>query len=94
MTRALPADQRFRGLPELRFGLVVGTRGEVRACLPLPADERQPIVAQDLCRALVGIARFTPAADAAGQPIDSVFVAQFAAIRPTVAADFAGVPIP
>ncbi|KLE34047.1 hypothetical protein [Aurantiacibacter luteus] len=94
MVRELPADQRFRGLPELRLGLMVDAAGGVRTCLPLPADAPQPVFAQDLCDALIATARFEPATDASGQRIDSVFVAQFAATRPTVAADYAGVPIP
>lgn len=93
MVRQLPADQRFRGLPALRFGLLVEASGSVRTCLALPATAEQPAYGQGLCDAIIESAQFQPAKDQQGNAIDSVFVAQFAPTRATVAADYAGMPI-
>ncbi|RJY09283.1 hypothetical protein D6201_07870 [Aurantiacibacter aquimixticola] len=95
VSRELPAIQRFRGLPELRFGFLVDTAGNVRTCLALPTEVDTRARGQALCGALIEHARFQPALDDEGNAVESVFVANFAATAPVTAtsADLAGVPI-
>ena len=70
--------------------------------LPEPALEAQPVDAdqwqRQIARDIPGYvsfvehARFEPALDADGQPIDSVFIADCGATRLIVAAHYAGEP--
>lgn len=94
IARDIPGYVSFEGLPAMRFGLVVTSSGSVRSCMALPvtADQEERGVArgQELCESFIEHARFSPALDAAGEPVDSVFIADFGATRPIVAAHHAG----
>ncbi|RIV82702.1 hypothetical protein [Aurantiacibacter zhengii] len=93
----IPGHLRFRGLPPLRYGLLVTSSGTVRSCMALPVTEEQAdsdeARGQDLCESFIEHARFAPARDAAGAPIDSVYIADFGTSRPLVAAHYQGEPI-
>ncbi len=97
IARDIPGHVRFEGLPPMRFGFLVTSTGSVRSCMALPvtADQEERGVArgQDLCEGFIEHARFQPARDADGEAIDSVYIADFGATRPVVAADYAGVPV-
>lgn len=97
IARNIPGYVSFEGLPAMRFGLLVTSTGAVRSCMALPVTEDQQArgVARGhaLCESFVEHARFEPALDADGQPIDSVFIAHFGATRPIVAAHYAGEPV-
>ncbi|APE29464.1 hypothetical protein [Aurantiacibacter gangjinensis] len=95
IARDVPSLQRFYGLPELRFGLLVDTAGNVRTCLALPLEGEAEARGQALCPSLAEHARFEPARDGNGNPVESVFVAHFAASESTnvTNADLAGVPV-
>lgn len=92
----IPGYLRFQGLPPLRFGLLVTRSGTVRSCMALPVGEGQQASGeargQELCESFVEHARFVPARDAEGTAIDSVYIADFGASRPLVAAHYAGMP--
>ena len=80
----------------MRFGLVVTRDGSVRSCMALPVDAEQAARGeargQRLCERFIEHARFTPARDADGGAIDSVYIADFGASRPLVAAQHQGAP--
>lgn len=63
--------------------------------LPVTREQRERGEArgQALCESLVEHARFIPALGEDGQPIDSVYIADFGGARPLVAADYAGVRV-
>lgn len=92
VARDIPGIVRFEGLPELRFGFLVDTSGRVRTCLALPLEGETYARGQNLCPAFEEHARFRPALDTDGNPVESVFVAHFGNTRPSVAIDHAGVP--
>lgn len=92
----IPGFARFQGLAPMRFGLVVTTDGSVRSCMALPVGAEQAARGeargQDLCESFIEHARFAPARDADGVAIDSVYIADFGASRPLVAAQHQGAP--
>lgn len=93
VVRALPATQRFYGMPDLRFGFMVDTDGRIRTCMALPVNGEDGARGQDLCATLIETARFAPARNADGQAVEGVFIASFDGVRGINASQFAGVPI-
>ncbi|MGB3794871.1 MAG: hypothetical protein WA957_01040 [Alteraurantiacibacter sp.] len=91
--REFSAFQRFDGVPELRLGLSVDLYGKVRTCLAPPAQDSAQAIGQGLSPSLVEHARFRPAQDADGNPVESVFILGINPTRPDVAADYAGVRV-
>lgn len=80
--RELYRTERFRGLPEMKLGLIVSETGTVTECLALPLTDGEPARGQIACPLVIEYARFEPARDADGSPVRSVFIAQFGNSRP------------
>lgn len=87
IARDLHPLRRFVGLPQMRLGLVVDTRGAVTSCRALPLEEGGVAKGQGLCPLVVEHARFQPALDQAGNPVASIFIARFGKSRAVNATD-------
>lgn len=83
---------RWQSPQGLRFALLVGQDGDVIGCRALPMAENQPARGADICPLMIEHAEFAPALDENGEPLTSVFVAQFGSSHGNSAAEGSDIP--